>query len=50
MKTQQYGVHNRSEIFNSLEEAEDYVLKEYPEYCMSKDAAYDLCENIIYEI
>ncbi len=45
-----FGVFKHEHItFLSLEAAEDYVLAEYPELACSKDAAYDLCENLIWE-
>ncbi len=45
-----YGIHNNdSVVFFSLEAAEDYLIKEYPEYCSGKDATYDFCENMIWE-
>ena len=45
-----FGVRNRDDItFLSLEAAEDFVLKEYPEHCGSKESAYDLCESMIWE-
>lgn len=45
-----YGVRNHDDIFFlSLQGAESFVLENYPEYCMSKESAYDFMENMIYE-
>jgi len=45
-----YGIHNNDHItFLSLEAAEDYLIEKNPEFCSSKDATYDLCENLIWE-
>ena len=45
-----FGVNGHDNIvFLSLEAAEDYVIKNYPEFCFGKDATYDLCENMIWE-
>lgn len=45
-----YGIHNNNDVmFLTLEAAEDYLIKEYPENCRGKDATCDLCENMIWE-
>ena len=45
-----YGIHKiDNKTFETLEDAESYLINLYPEYCTSKDATYDLCENLIWE-
>jgi hypothetical protein len=45
-----YGIHcNDSILFLTLEAAEDYLIDNYPEHCSCKDAAYDFCEQMIWE-
>ena len=45
-----YGLHcDSSVLFMSLEEAEDYLVKNYEEYCSHKDSAMDFCEQMIWE-
>jgi hypothetical protein len=46
-----YGIqtHGTNIIFLSLEEAEEYLIENYPEYCSGKDATYTFCENMIWE-
>lgn len=46
-----YGIHNYDDkvIFLTLDAAEDFLLKEYEEYCTSKDAYIDMCEQLIWE-
>lgn len=45
-----FGIHDNNDImFLTLDAAEDYLIAENPEYCSSKDATYDFCENMIWE-
>ena len=45
-----YGIDGNDAItFFTLESAEDYLIEQNPEYCSSKDATYDFCEQMIWE-
>jgi hypothetical protein len=44
-----YGIHGEDKVFNTLEDAENYLIEHYPEFCGGKDATYDFCENMIWE-
>ena len=45
-----YGIYKIDTVmFLTLEAAEDYLIDLYPEFCCSKDATYDFCENMIWE-
>jgi hypothetical protein len=50
MKRTIYGVHDNDNItFLTLEAAEDWVIENYPEYCMCKDWSIDFLERMIWE-
>jgi len=45
-----YGIHGNDNItFLTLEAAEEWLMNEYPEFCWTKDIAYDFCEQMIWE-
>lgn len=44
-----YGINGEDIIFKTLEEAENYLMDNYPEHCSCKDASIDFFENMIWE-
>lgn len=44
-----FGIYNETQTFNTLEEAENYLMDNYPERCTCKDTAIDFFENMIWE-
>lgn len=46
----QYQIHKEPVVFSTLEAAEDYLMRNYPEHCGTKDATMDFCENMIIEV
>lgn len=44
-----FGINGTNVILYSLEEAEKYLIENYPEYCGYKDATIDFAERMIWE-
>ncbi len=49
MKKTIYGIYEQDIVFTSLEDAEYYLINQFPEHCGNKDAALDFCEQMIWE-
>lgn len=49
MKIPVYTIYKDTPVFLTLDEAESYLVENYPEYCGTKDGTIDFCENMIGE-